>query len=103
MSELVTWDDRQLGRFDHRYEYWRSTDRKALGVGELDQTAIYELAKEGALLSYTIVGPATYTLADGRVLEESGAVTRGPDDAIIWQEGEHPDFKAALCEVGETL
>ena len=103
VSELVTWKDRQIGRFNHRYEYGRSTDRKALGVGEVDQTALYELGKDGAFLSYTIAGPATYTLADGRVLQQSGAQTFGPDDAVIWQEGEHPDFQAALCEVGEAL
>jgi hypothetical protein len=103
VSELVTWDDRQLGRFDHRYEYWRSTDRMALGVGEVDQTALYELGKKGELLSYTLAGPATYTLADGQVLEQSGAQTFGPDGTVIWQEGEHPDFQAALCEVGEAL
>lgn len=103
VSELVSWEDRQLGRFDHHYDYWRSTDRAALGAGDIDQTAVYDLGEEGAVVSYTLLGPATFTLADGRTLVESGAVTRGSDDAVTWQDGDHPDFKAALCEVGAAI
>ena len=103
VSELVTWDDQQLGRFEHHYTYWRSTDHAALGSAEIHQTGLYKLGDDGAPVEYTLLGPATYTMANGRVLQESGAITRGADDAIVWQAGEHPDIKAALCEVGAAL
>lgn len=103
VSELVSWGDQQLGRFEHHYAYWRSTDHAALGSAEVHQTGLYELGDDGVPLAYTLLGPATYTLADGRVLQESGAITHGADDAVVWQTGEHPDIRAALCDVGAAL